>query len=50
MKSNSLLKCGNEKLQNRGLKCIKKEEEILGINRTIAKQSLVLIRKGYKYM
>ena len=25
-------------------------EEILGINRTIAKQSLVPIRKGYKYM
>jgi hypothetical protein len=26
------------------------EEEILGINRTIAKQSLVPIREGYEYM
>jgi len=26
------------------------EEEILGINRTITKQSLVPIREGYEYM
>jgi len=38
-----------KKLQDRGLKCIKRVEEILGINRIIAKQSLVPIRKGYKY-
>jgi len=39
-----------KKLQDRGLNCTKREEEILGINKIIVEQSLVPIRKGYKYM
>jgi hypothetical protein len=41
---------GMKKLQDRGLNCTKREEEILGINKIIVEQSLVPIRKGYKYM